>query len=179
MKKREFVFVILFILSFMFTITWVYTFQRSRAEYRKGEMERKSIPNYEKAYLDFKAQFDERELNREENWDLLEKQREYFQTVTRALTAYDTSIHSYTPFNKYVKLSQIGLKELGAYCAERGEYQLAFNIYEIMKIGPTPEFVEHGRVKSNEVYELLMEQRHQFVESEKAKEGESIKEDSN
>jgi len=156
----------------MFTITWVYTYQRSREEFLKGEMEKEGIAKVQKIFKDAQAAFTDREPNREERKDLLDKQKDYYQTITRAVTAFDTSIHSYTPFNKYVKLSLEKLDELGEFCAKEGEYQLAFNIYETIKIGPMPELVEKANGKSDEVYELLMKQKKEFIEKEKEKDKE-------
>ena len=170
MKKSELVFVIIFILAFMFTITWVYTYLRSREEFLKGKNEQTRISEMYRIYKDTLDGFEGREPNREERMVLLEKQKEYYQTITRAVTAYDTSIHSYTPFNKYMELSLDGLNQVGVFCTSHGEYQLAYNVYETIKIGPVPRCVELANKKSDEVYNLLIEQKREHIEKLKAKE---------
>ena len=169
-KKRELIFVIIFVISFMFTITWVYTFLRSKEEYLKGKEEQGKIEEMQKVYQDMVKSFDDREPNREERWILLEKQKDYYQTITRAVTAYDTSIHSYTPFNKYITLSMEALDLIGEFCTKNEEYQLAFNVYETIKIGPFPELVEKASKKSDEVYELLLKQKKEKIIKQKEKE---------
>ena len=161
MKKRELVFVVIFIISFMFTITWVYTYQRSKEEYLKGKNEQGRIDEKYRIYKSALDGFEGREPNREERWLLLDKQKDYYQTITRAVTAYDTSIHSYTPFNKYVELSIEGLNQIGEFCTEHGEYQLSYNVYETIKICPVPRWVEIANKRSDEVYDLLLKQKKQ------------------
>jgi len=179
MKKRELTFVVIFVITFMFMITWVYTYQRSKEEYLKGKGEQGKISSVQKIYQDTVDGFNGREPNREERWQILEKQKDYYQTISRAVTAYDTSIHSYTPFNKYINLSLEGLDELGAFCTKSEEYQLAYNIYETMKIGPIPSFVEKASKLSDEVYELLIKQKKDRIEKHKEKdERETSSEDS-
>ena len=168
MKKRELVYVIIFVIAFMFTITWAYTYIRSKNEYINGKSEQDKIAEMQHIYRTSLDKFQGREPNREERAILLEKQKNYFQTITRAITAYDTSIHSYTPFNKYVELSLIGLGEIGDFCTRHGEYQLAYNVYETIKIGPMPEWVEEANLKSDEVYGFLMKQKKEEFEKEKA-----------
>ncbi|MBU1626678.1 hypothetical protein KKB18_04845 [bacterium] len=176
MKKRELLFVVIFIISFMFTITWVYTYKRSKDEYFKGKAEQDKILKAQKVYNDALSAFKNREPNREERKELLNKQKNYYQTITRAVTAYDTSIHSYTPFNIYVGLSIEMLDEIGEFCAKEGEYQLAFNIFETIKISPLPQWVEKANKKSDEVYEQLNKQKKSFIEEQKEKDKEKEEE---
>jgi hypothetical protein len=154
----------------MFTITWVYTYQRSKEEYFKGKNEQSNIDKMYKTFKDAKDAYGNRELNREETKILMDREKDYYQTVTRATTAYDTSIHSYTPFNEYVMLSLSSLDEIGEFCIQKNDYQLAYNIFETMKIGPSPKWHDIAKEKGDKAYQLLVEEKKEKIETDRKKE---------
>jgi len=141
MKKRDIVLTIICLFMFIYTSVWVHVYLRSRAECLRGvELEAKIA----ESYLPYAKIIPRKQggLLAEGEAEQFDKaQYDYYQSVTKVITALDNCLHAYTPFNKYLPRAAEALYGLGYDCFNKNEFHLALSAYRTIRISPDPEWV--------------------------------------
>ena len=152
MKKRDIALTIVCLFVFIYTSVWVHVFIKSRAEMARGEELLASIPDYYRAYAKL-IPLKERDLLSDSEKEQFEQvQYDYFQSVVKAVTAFDNCLHFYTPFNEYLPRAAKALMDIGDDCLNKNEYHLALTAYRTVRISPDHEWVRSADEKIKDTY---------------------------
>ena len=152
MKKSDIALTIVCLFAFIYTSVWVHVFLRSRAELRRGDALIASISEYYRAYAKLLPRKEKDLLSDDEKEQFEQVQYDYFQSVVKAVTAFDNCLHSYTPFNQYLPRAAKALMEIGDDCLNKNEFHLALSAYRTIRISPDHEWVKSAEKGIKDTY---------------------------
>lgn len=152
MKKSEIALTIVCLFAFIYTSVWVHVFLRSRAQVRRGDALVASIPSSFRAYAKLLPRKERDLLSDAEKEQFEQVQYDYFQGVVKAVTAFDNSLHSYTPFNQYLPRAAKALMQIGDDCLNKNEFHLALSAYRTVRVSPDTEWVKAADQKIKDTY---------------------------
>jgi len=152
MKKSDIALTIVCLFAFIYTSVWVHVFLRSRAEVRRGDELVASISEHYRAYAMLLPRKERDLLSDAEEEQFEQAQYDYFQSVIKAVTAYDNCLHSYTPFNQYLPRAAKELMDVGEDCLNKNEFHLALSAYRTVRISPDHEWVKLAEKRIKDTY---------------------------
>jgi len=152
MKKLEIALSIVCLFAFVYVSVWVHVFLRSRAEISRGEQLVTSIAGHYRSYAKLLPRNEKNLLSEEEKKQFEQVRYDYYQSVVKAITAFDNCLHSYTPFNEYLPIAAEALIWLGDDCLNKNEFSLALSAYRTVRISPDPSWVSSADEKIKDAY---------------------------
>ncbi len=152
MKKLDIALSIVCLFAFVYASVWVHVFLRSRAEVSRGGQLVASIPVHYRSYAKLLPRQRKDLLSEAEKKQFEQVQYDYYQSVVKAITAFDNCLHSYTPFNKYLPIAAEALMWLGDDCLNKNEFPLALSAYRTIGISPDPNWVSSADKKIKDTY---------------------------
>jgi len=152
MKKSDIALTIVCLFAFIYTSVWVHVFLRSRAEERRGDELVANIPNCFRAYARLLPRKERDLLSDDEEEQFEQVKYDYFQSVVKAVTAFDNCLHSYTPFNQYLPRAAKALMDIGDDCLNKNEFHLALSAYRTVRLSPDHEWVKSADHKIKDTY---------------------------
>ncbi|RLC46130.1 MAG: hypothetical protein DRH70_06115 [Candidatus Coatesbacteria bacterium] len=152
MKKLDIALSIVCLFAFVYTSVWVHVFLRSRAEATRGEQLVASIPTHYRSYAKLLPRQKAGVLSEAEKKAFEQVRYDYYQSVVKAITAFDNCLHSYTPFNKYLPVAADALMRIGDDCLNKNEFSLALSAYRTIRISPDPSWVSSAEKKIKDTY---------------------------
>lgn len=152
MKKLEIALSIVCLFAFVYTSVWVHVFLRSRAEIGRGEQLVSSIAGHYRSYAKLLPRQKAAALSEEEKKRFEQVRCDYYQSVVKAITAFDNCLHSYTPFNEYLPIAAEALMRLGDDCLNKNEFSLALSAYRTVRISPDPNWVSSADERIKDTY---------------------------
>ena len=149
MKKLEIALSVVCLFAFVYVSVWVHVFLRSRAEVGRGEQLAANISVHYRSYAKMLPRDEQGLLSEEEKRQFEQVRYDYYQSVVKAITAFDNCLHSYTPFNEYLPIAAEALMRLGDDCLNKNEFSLALSAYRTVRISPDPSWASSadGRIK--------------------------------